>query len=51
MANQRDVVRSVSTSKYFALEVQFDSDGIFSEARFLADDSKEHYCTGLPAWL
>ena len=28
--------------------VQTDSDGIFSEARFLFDDSKVHCCTGLP---
>ena len=28
--------------------VQTDSDDIFSEARFLSDDSKVHYCTGLP---
>ena len=29
-------------------EVQTDSDDISSEARFLSDDSKVHYCTGLP---
>ena len=28
--------------------VQTDSDDIFSKARFLSDDSKVHYCTGLP---
>ena len=27
--------------------VQTDCDDIFSEARFLADDSKVYYCTGL----
>ena len=28
--------------------VQTDSDDIFSKARLLSDDSKVHYCTGLP---
>ena len=47
MANQSKVDRNVS-SDVCCQGVQTDSDDFFSEALFLSDDSKVHYCTGFP---
>ena len=47
MANRSKVDRNVSPDVSFQ-RVQTDSDEFFSEARFLCDDSKVHYCTGFP---
>ena len=47
MANRSKVDPNVSPDVSFQ-GVQTDTDDLFSEAIILSDDSKVHYCTGIP---